>query len=772
MTQENTMYKSCIYLCLYVILITLAPKTNAQEWNKFRGNDSDGHGDAKNLPVEFGDELNVCWKIPIEGRAWSSPVVSGQQVWLTNAIEIEATDEQRAARLKDSKMGGMSAFARVELSAHCYDLQTGKQIHAINLFNIDDPPLINQLNSFASPTPTIEDGLIYFSFGSFGTACVQCDSGEVVWKNSEYVIDHQTGPGSSPFIHNELLFLTFDGTDQQFVVAVDKTNGQEVWKTTRSGKLHEQGDYKKSYTTPLIISVNGSEQLISPGADWVYGYDPASGEELWKVPYGKLGFSNAPQPLFLNNKVYVCTGFMRSQLLAIDVSKQQPEIAWQTDNQVPTMSSPLIVEGNIYFVSDKGIMSCLDCESGESHWQERLGGNCSSSPIIADGRIYVGNRKSEVFVIEPGDEYKLLAKNTLDSRVMATPAAVKDSLLIRTEKSLYHFQDNGKAATDAAGESDQAKLQLKPAFDHHLHVLSPRLIAEWKKLGAQFSRADEAYTDPVHIADRFGMQGAFVISMAHLFTRAGFAEPESSAEDDSPESEADRVAAENDYVAECVAKAPDRLIGFFSVNPLRDYTANEMQRCLEQENLTGMKLHLPACEVYLTNKEHVVALQKCFAWAAKNQVPILIHLFTVDPEGNSRDLAKLFWREVVAPHPELELYLAHIGAAGGFNETSNVVFEEFQELVANKPEFKDAHIYFDLSGAILPEETDGIPQTTEENCKRLAKKIEQVGAERFVFASDYPVFAADTLTEALLERVPLPKETWAKIFANKSPRFK
>ncbi len=427
------------------ICFCVSETANAQSWHQFRGPAADGSATAKNLPVQFGEQKNLDWKTKIPGRAWSSPVVADGQIWLTNAIEIEATGEQKKEKLKKSHLGGMSAYASVKLQAILIDQKTGKITAQIDLTEVKDPPLINTLNSFASPTPIIDGDSIIFNFGSFGTFCLNRKTRKTIWKNNDYKIDHQTGPGSSPFIYRDLLILNFDGIDDQFVVALEKKTGKEVWRTRRSGKLNPRPDLQKAFTTPIVIDVDGQKQLISVGADWVYAYQPESGKEIWRVKFGKLGFSNAPQPVLFGGKIMVCTGFPKSRVLAIDPKSKsanadvQRNIVWEYAKQVPCMPTPIVVKNRMYFVSDRGIVTCVNAANGKEIWQRRLGGSFSSSPIFADGKLYFCNRDGKVFVVKPGDKYQVMATNQLDSRVMATPAVVGSKILIRTEKSLYLF---------------------------------------------------------------------------------------------------------------------------------------------------------------------------------------------------------------------------------------------------------------------------------------------------------------------------------------------
>ncbi len=425
---------------------SLAAQDVDKAWTEFRGPTGNGHALATNLPVDFGDERNLAWKTVLPGRGWSSPVMVDDQIWLTTAIEVQATGDEQAEKMQDADIQGMSAFSRVELKALRLRADTGQLEATIDLFTVTDPPLIHSLNSFASPTAVVDEERVYFHFGTFGTAAVNRKTDAVVWKTSDYPLEHQTGPGSSPILHQGLLILHCDGCDLQYIVALDAETGEQVWRTERSGKLHEDPMYKKAFCTPIVVPRGDQLQLISPAANWVYGYDPETGEELWQLSYGQLGFSNVARPIMVGDICYVCTCYGQSKLMAIDLSGDQPvteaNVKWAYGKQVPNMPSPIAVDGAIYFVNDRGIFTCLDAETGAVNWQSRLRGGFSSSPLYADGKIYLGNQDGEVFVVQPDKtELKILAENPLDAQIMASPAALGQSLYIRTAASLYRFEN-------------------------------------------------------------------------------------------------------------------------------------------------------------------------------------------------------------------------------------------------------------------------------------------------------------------------------------------
>lgn len=412
----------------------------AADWPQFRGPTGQGISEAKQIPTAWSETENIAWKTAIPGKGWSSPVIAGEQIWLTYAIDTPATEEQKQEKLKaNTGNQPLQVAGTVVMHAACVDLKTGKLLHDVELLTEKNPQWTHALNSFASPTPVLADGKLYCYFGAHGTACLDIKTQRVLWTNRELIINHENGPGSSPVLWQDRLIVHCDGSDVQYIAALDTNTGKLAWKTERTGEMNANPQLKKAYGTPLILPINGADVVVSPAADWLYGYDPATGKELWKINYGVLGFSIVPRPVAGHGHIYMSTTFMQSELLAIklDGSSANPEISWRYKKGVPQMPSPLLVGNELYMVSDKGVATCLDAKSGELVWSERLGGNFSSSPLLVDGRIYVSNREGATYVFAPDREYKLLATNQLDGQIMASLAAVDGALIIRTDKALY-----------------------------------------------------------------------------------------------------------------------------------------------------------------------------------------------------------------------------------------------------------------------------------------------------------------------------------------------
>ena len=412
-------------------------------WPQFRGTDGQGYSTSVGLPLEWSETQNIVWKTPIKGRGWSSPVFEDGKIWLTTATMTPVSEEERAAKVAGSPVAdAMEVASRAVLWAVEIDQQNGKVLRNVKIFEIDSPQPVHSLNSFASPTPVLAQGKLYCHFGAFGTACLDTSSGRLLWRQQKIVVNHDVGPGSSPLLVGNHLILTFDGTDQQFIVGLDAQTGEIAWKTNRPPLSANRGDFRKAFSTPLLIETAGRPQVVIPGAQWFVSYDPRTGEEIWRVEHGR-GFSNAPRAVFDGHRLFLCTGFMRPQLWAVrpdgrgDVTATH--VDWKQKKQIPTMSSPILVGNQIYVVSDGGVLSCFATDAGDLLWRARLGGKYSASPLYADGRLYFCSQDGQTTVIAPGKKYQEFAKNHLNGQLMASPAVVGSDLLLRTDTHLYRI---------------------------------------------------------------------------------------------------------------------------------------------------------------------------------------------------------------------------------------------------------------------------------------------------------------------------------------------
>jgi len=412
------------FLMLLLMLSFIGLSAASENWPQFRGPHGDNRADDAPLPLTWSEHKNIVWKTAIHDKGWSSPVVWGDQVWLTTA-----------------KADGKQLFAL------CIDRATGKVQHDRKLFEVEGPSeLWARFNSFASPTPAIEEGRVYVHFGTYGTACLDTRTGQTLWQRRDLHCDHWRGAASSPILYGDLLFLTFDGYDKQYIVALKKQNGQTVWQKDRTIDYKTtDGDAKKAFGTPAIRIIDGQPQLISSAAVATLAYDPLNGTELWKVYHG--GMNVTAPPLYGQGKVFLCTGDGGLRLLAVrpdgrgDVTATH--IVWKVKNKnsVPSRSSPVLVDDLLYMVNEAGMVSCLEAENGELVWQERLGGKFWASPLYAGGRLYLFDEDGFGHVLAVGRTWKKLATNKLDDGCRASPAVAGKSLFVRTLTHLYRIEE-------------------------------------------------------------------------------------------------------------------------------------------------------------------------------------------------------------------------------------------------------------------------------------------------------------------------------------------
>lgn len=415
-----------IALPLFTLNAASAKEAN---WSQFRGQSGDGMTASNELPITFGEKESVQWKTAIHGKAWSSPVIWGSQIWMTTANE-EGT----------------------ELSLVCVDKESGKILRDEILFRVETPQFCHKFNSYASPTPVIEEGRIYVTFGSPGTACVDTATGKKIWERTDFVCNHFRAAGSSPILWNNLLIMNFDGSDHQFMVALDKSTGNTVWHTPRSvdyqdldseGKVKAEGDYRKGFSTPHVFELEGKPILISSGAKAHYAYDAQNGKELWRFE-DLSSHSPCTRPVVGNGLAYIPTGHGKAGLVAIKLGGtgllDDSSVAWRMTKTFSNKPSVTLVDDMLFVINDLGIASCVDAITGKTIWTNRLGGNFSSSPIYSEGRLYVGNEEGKFFVFEASREFKILAENEFEEGFMASPAISEKAIYLRTKTHLYRIE--------------------------------------------------------------------------------------------------------------------------------------------------------------------------------------------------------------------------------------------------------------------------------------------------------------------------------------------
>lgn len=412
------------------------------DWNQFRGPTGDGVSTVKGLPVTFAEgSPEVVWKVPVPGRAWSSPVVWGDQIWVTNAPEIQ--NPEGATNQNSFSEGAPPLKEPLRFSAECYDFNTGRKLHDVTCCEISQPQYTHPTNSYASPTPWIEEGRLYVHFGSYGTACIDTTTGKKLWERTDIECHHWRGPGSSPVVSGNRLFLCFDGFDKQFIMALDKRDGSTLWKRDREVDYGtDNGDRKKAYGTPRVIEVGGRELVVSPYAMATTAYDAETGDSVWTVIHD--GMNAGARPLYGNGLLYISAGSGDKHLIALRPDGQgdvtATHIAWASSKSIPNRPSQILIGDLLFMMNDEGVCSCVDALTGEYYWTKRISSRYWASPLYADGLLYFFSQEGLVPVIKASREFEQVAENKLEAEFNASPAVAGRSLILRSATHLYRIQ--------------------------------------------------------------------------------------------------------------------------------------------------------------------------------------------------------------------------------------------------------------------------------------------------------------------------------------------
>ncbi|MFO0903963.1 MAG: PQQ-binding-like beta-propeller repeat protein [Pirellulales bacterium] len=404
-------------LCLGLLLIAANPDA---EWVDFRGPTGQGHASVR-LPVQWSPTQNVSWKQAIPGSGWSSPVVAQGRIYLTTAVP--PTPESKDLSLRTL----------------CLDAKTGQVLWDVEVFqqNGEKAPKIHGKNSHASPTPILQGDRLFVHFGHQGTAALSTD-GKVLWRNSELAYAPVHGNGGTPALVDGALVFSADGASDPCIIALEQDSGKLRWKTPRQAEAPK----KFSFSTPLVIEVNGRQEIISPGSNSVDALDPRTGKRLWQVKY--TGYSVIPRPVYAHGLLFIGTGYDSPTVMAIrpggDGDVTDTHVAWTVKKGAPHTPSLLVVDDLLYMVSDGGVASCLEAATGKEVWQQRIGGNYSASPLYADGKIYFQSETGDTTIVKAGRTFEVVGKNALEERTLASYAVTGNALLIRTDKHLYRIE--------------------------------------------------------------------------------------------------------------------------------------------------------------------------------------------------------------------------------------------------------------------------------------------------------------------------------------------
>jgi len=433
---------------VFVLVVSSAPAAPAAEvaaearWPGWRGPGGQGVASATGLPTEWSATRNVAWKTPIPGRGHSSPVVWGDRIFLTTAIEGAVVPGAKAVTHMDEGKefvhpDAVGADRKHKFEVLAIDAKTGKILWEKVAFEGTPYDSAHRKASFASPTAVTDGERVYAFFGAEGLYAYDYE-GKLAWKASLGGIAAMgVGYGTSPVLHKGLVIIQCDedSGEKSFIVAFDARTGKEAWRTPRKVQV--------SWATPVVVQAGSREELVTVGNEWLIAYDPATGKELWRAK--GLESNAVPSPVAGKGLVILTSGYPAKKAIAIkpggtgDVTGTD-RILWTYDKGTAYVPSPILYGDFVYLVTDKGLITCLDAKTGAVKYEggrPPVPATFMASPVALDGKILLASQDGDVFVIKAGPAHQVLGTNSLGEPISASPAIANGRLYIRGEKTLF-----------------------------------------------------------------------------------------------------------------------------------------------------------------------------------------------------------------------------------------------------------------------------------------------------------------------------------------------
>lgn len=421
------------------------PTGYTENWHQWRGPSMTGVSPNGTPPLEWSETKNVSWKVAIPGQGHSTPIIWKDQIFILTAVP-EST-AQPAPKAEGEQGGGRGMPSRKTNVMHKFvvmsiNRSSGKVMWQKTVKEEVPQEATHDLGSWASGSPITDGEFVYAYFGSRGLFCLDM-SGTLQWERDfgQMTKHMQFGEGSSPTLYGDKIIVLWDHEGDSFVAALDKKTGKDIWKKDR--------DEGTSWSTPFVVEVDGKPQVVTSATNRVRSYDLASGDLIWEC--SGMTRNVIPTPMEQNGVLYVMSGFRGNALLAIGLSGAKGDITdsdailWKLDKDTPYTPSGLLYQDKLYFLrANNGILSCFDAKTGKEYYsRERLEGigNLYTSPVGANGRVYILGQKGTMYVVAHGPEFKILAKNTLEDSFHASPAVVENQMYLRGFEYLYRIEE-------------------------------------------------------------------------------------------------------------------------------------------------------------------------------------------------------------------------------------------------------------------------------------------------------------------------------------------
>lgn len=402
---------------LLALCVILMGAVRADDWTAFRGPHGDGRSGEKNPPLKWPATENVRWKVALPSAGNSNPVTWGKKLFLTQSID---------------PAGHVRAL-------WCLDRTDGRRLWSREI-RCDFDETTHKDNPFCSATPAVDGQRVVASFGSGGLVCWDIE-GKELWRKDIGRLEHLWGNASSPIIHGDLVIANCGPGERQFLLALDKHTGREVWKVEEPGGKFGQAapDWTGSWSTPVIARIDGKDQLLVSWPEYLRAYDPATGKLLWYC--GGLTKLVYTSPMVGDGVVVAMSGYggaaigVRTGGAVGDVTASHR--LWRVERNPQRIGSGVMEGGYLYFVNEPGIAQCIDPKTGDALWSERIGGTAWSSLTLADGKLYSVNMRGETVIFAARPQFEVLGRNALEERTLSTVVLSDGDLFIRTHQTLW-----------------------------------------------------------------------------------------------------------------------------------------------------------------------------------------------------------------------------------------------------------------------------------------------------------------------------------------------
>ena len=434
LTDDAFMTPRLIALAVVPLLATAAPVT-AQHWPQWRGPDGLGVSADTDIATRWGPGENIAWRAPLAGLGTSTPVIWGDRIFLTSQLGTGPVDERGAQFAGTRRAAARGPIDGVTLLVQAFRREDGRLDWEHRLAADGHLPAVHRNHNFATPSVVTDGDRLFAWFGTGQLVALDLE-GHELWSRhigEDYApFEVLWGHGSSPQLYEDLLILQCDHPAAAYLLALDTATGEERWMVDR-------GPLLRAYSTPLVVATDDGDQLIVNSSRWIDAYDPRTGQTRWRA--GSTVELATGMPVYDDGVIYSTRGYSSGPYLSVETGGRgdvsETHVRWRHATRAPYVSSMLLYRGLLYMATENGILTITDPDTGDPVARTRLNGVYIASPVAADGHVYVLNEDGETVVLEAGPDARVVSRNALGERALASPAIAHGRIYIRTDQHLF-----------------------------------------------------------------------------------------------------------------------------------------------------------------------------------------------------------------------------------------------------------------------------------------------------------------------------------------------